>query len=68
MKQKRLSTDFNIPKFLAFTLLATTSLFWLNGCTAAALQIAEEKASPENCEYWKMNRVIAAVKQENGNA
>lgn len=67
MKQKRLSTDFNIQKFLAFTLLAITSLFWLNGCTAAALQIAEEKASPENCEYWKMNRVIAAVKQENGN-
>ena len=67
MKQKKLSTDFNIPKFLAFTFLAFASLFWLNGCTITALELAEEKASPENCEYWKMNRVISAIKQENGN-
>lgn len=43
-----------------------TSLFYLNGCTNKALQIAKDKASPENTEHWKIKSVASAVKHENG--
>ncbi len=66
MKPKRLPKNFNITKFLALIFLAVVSLFFLTGCTAKALQLAKEKASPENIEYRKIKRVVSAVKQKNG--
>lgn len=66
MKQKKLKTDFIIPKSLALIFLIITSLFYLKGCTIKALKLAKEKASPENCEYWKIKTVVSAVKQKNG--
>jgi len=41
-------------------------IFYLQGCTTKALQLAQEKASPENAKYWKIKSVVSAVKQENG--
>jgi len=43
-----------------------TMIFYLNGCTAKALQLAKDKASPENVAYWKIKSVESAFKQENG--
>jgi len=42
------------------------SIFYLNGCTAKALQLAKDKASPENAEHWKIKTVVSAFKQEKG--
>lgn len=67
MKQKRSSIALKILQFFVFTFLATVSLFWLSGCTTNALELAREKASAENSEYWKINYVISAIKQENDN-
>lgn len=66
MKKKRLPIDFDIPKFITLIFLAIASLFYLNGCTTKALQLAKEKASPENCKYLKIKSVVSAIKQKNG--
>jgi hypothetical protein len=42
------------------------SICYLNGCTDKVLQVAKDKASPENTAYWKIQSVVSAVKQENG--
>ena len=71
MKQRRLSIDFYNPKAIIFFFLAIASLFYLSGCASELLSkdwldLAEEKASPElNCEYWKIQRVVSAIKHEN---
>ena len=62
----RLPIASDIIEFFILISLAMASLFYLNGCTASALQIARDKASPENAEYWKIKRVVSAVKHENG--
>ena len=62
----RLPIASSIIEFFILISLAMASLFYLNGCTASALQIARDKASPENAEYWKIKRVVSAVKHENG--
>ncbi|MEJ2729370.1 MAG: hypothetical protein P8185_12825 [Deltaproteobacteria bacterium] len=67
MKPKRSPTYFNILKFLALSLLAGALVIGVSGCTTKVLQIAEEKASPENSQYWKIDRVVSAFKAENGN-
>lgn len=51
MKPKRLPTYFNISKFLALSFLAGALLSGVSGCMTKALQIAQEKASPENSQY-----------------
>lgn len=63
---KRLLTNSNILEFLIFIVLAITSLLYLDGCTGKVLQIAKDKASPENAEFWEIKRVVSAVKHENG--
>jgi hypothetical protein len=42
------------------------SLFYLSGCTDKVLQVAKDKASPENIEFWKIKSVVSAVKHQNG--
>lgn len=64
--KKRLPIDSSILEFFILIFLAMTSLFYLNGCTDKALQIAKDKASPENTEHWKIKSVVSAVKHENG--
>ena len=64
--KKRLPIASSIIEFFILISLAMASLFYLNGCTASALQIARDKASPENAEYWTIKRVVSAVKHENG--
>ena len=64
--KKRLQIDSGILEFLVLILLAMTMIFYLNGCTAEALQLAKDKASPENVDYWKIKSVESAVKQGNG--
>lgn len=64
--KKRLPIDSSILEFFILIFLAMTSLFYLNGCTNKALQIAKDKASPENTEHWKIKSVVSAVKHENG--
>ena len=67
MKSKRFPIYFSILKFLALSFFAGALLFGLSGCTTKALQIAEEKASPENSQYWTIDRVVSAFKEKNGN-
>ena len=67
MKQKKLLITSKILRFFVFAFLATVSLLWLSGCTTTALQLAREKASAENSEYWNINYVVSAAKQQNGN-
>ena len=64
--KKRLPINSSILEFLVLTLLAMASIFYLNGCTAKALQLAKDKASPENAEHWKIKTVVSAFKQEKG--
>jgi hypothetical protein len=65
--KKRLPIDFSIVEYLVLIFLALASLFYFNGCvTDKALKLAKEKASPENIEYWKIRRVVSAVRQEKG--
>jgi hypothetical protein len=68
MKQKKMETGNNIPKSFVLIFLIILWSFYFGGCTTAALQIAEEKASPENCEYRKIESVVSAIaiKQEKG--
>jgi hypothetical protein len=42
-----------------------TSLLYINGCTDKVLQVAKDKASPENVEFWEIESVVSAVKHEN---
>ena len=63
---KKSPADFNRTKTFALILFAAASLLYLNGCTARALQLAREKASPQNVEYRKIKRVVSGVKQKNG--
>ena len=65
--KKRMPIDPSIRQFFILIFLAMVSIFYFNGCTAKALQIAENKASPHNAEHWKIKSVVSAVKQENGN-
>ena len=65
MKQKKLQTDANTKTSLVLFILAITSLLYLYGCTEKALQLAREKASPQNIEYRKIKGIISAVRQEN---
>ena len=51
MKPKRFPTYFIILKFLALSFLVGALVLGINSCTTKTLQIAEEKASPENCQY-----------------
>jgi len=66
MKPKKSLADFNMTKTSALILFAVASLLYLNGCTAKALQLAKEKASPQNVEYRKIKRVVSGGKQKNG--
>ena len=63
--KKRLPMDSSILEFCVLIFLVMASLFYLNGCTNKAMQIAEHKASPENIAHWKIKRVVSAVKHEN---
>jgi len=63
--KKRLPMDSSILEFFVLIFLVMASLFYLNGCTNKAMQIAEHKASPENIAHWKIRRVVSAVKYEN---
>ena len=67
MKQKRLPIDFYISKSFTLIILAIT-FFYLSGCAGkSSFQLAGEKASPElSCEYWNIQRVVSAIKHENG--
>ena len=65
MKQKKLQTDTNTKTSLVLFILAIASLLYLYGCTGKALQLAREKASPQNIEHRKIKRIISAVRQEN---
>lgn len=49
-------------------LLSIVLLFYLSGCaTSGLLEQAENSSSPRlNCDYWKIKRVVSAVKQKNG--
>lgn len=70
MKQKKLPINFYIPKTLiAIFLIIIGTISILFGCaTLEAAKKADEKATPQfNCEYWKIQRVISAVKSKNGN-
>jgi hypothetical protein len=58
--------DSSIREFLILIFLAMVSIFYFNGCTAKALQIAKHQASPQNEEHWKIKSVVSAAKQENG--
>ena len=63
--KKRLPMDSSILEFFVLIFLVMASLFYLNGCTNKAMQIAEHKASPENIAHWKIIRVVSAVKHQN---
>jgi hypothetical protein len=63
--KKRLPIDSSIIEFFILIILAMTSLLYLNGCTDKVLQIAEDKASPENTEFWEIKSIVSAVKHEN---
>ena len=63
--KKRLPMDSSILEFFVLIFLVMASLFYLNGCTNKAMQIAEHKASPENIAHWKIRRVVSAVKHQN---
>lgn len=65
MKRKRLRTDANCQRCLAFIILAIVSLFYLYGCTEKALQLARDKASPLNIEHRKIKGIISAARLEN---
>ena len=65
-EHKKSPADFNRTKTFALILFTAASLLYLNGCTASALQLAREKASPQNVEYRKIKRVVSGVKQKNG--
>lgn len=56
----------SIFEFFILILLALVSLFYFSSCTTKALQLAKEKASPENATYWKIKSVVSAIKKENG--
>lgn len=45
------------------------AMYCIGGCASGKVaEIADRKATPRfNCEYWKIQRVISAVKNENGN-
>jgi len=64
--KKILPINSNILEFFILILLALVLLFYFSGCTAQALQLAKEKASPENAKYWKIKNVVSAIKKENG--
>ena len=63
--KKRLPIDSSIIEFFILIILAMTSLLYLNGCTGKALQVAEDRASSENAEFWEIKSIISAVKHEN---
>ena len=63
--KKRLLINSSIIEFFILIVLAMTSLLYLNGCTEKALQLAKDKASPENVEFWEIKSIVSAVKHEN---
>jgi hypothetical protein len=63
--KKRLPIEYSIIEFFILIILAMTSLLYLNGCTEKALQLAKDKASPENVEFWEIKSIVSAVKHEN---
>ena len=70
MKKNKLQININFPKvcLLIYLFIATFCLGGCAGLTFKAAKIAERKATPRfNCEYWKIQRIISAVKNENGN-
>jgi len=64
--KKILPINSNILEFFILIFLALVLLFYFSGCTAQALQLAKEKASPENAKYWKIKNVVSAIKKDNG--
>jgi hypothetical protein len=67
MKHKILPIYVYSPKTIILSFLAIASLFSLSGCINKYwVELAEEKALPsQNCEYWKIQRVVSAIKHEN---
>jgi hypothetical protein len=62
----QINMNFKNARLIIFVFAAS---FCLGGCaTLEAAKKADEKATPQyNCEYWKIQRVISAVKSKNGN-
>jgi hypothetical protein len=63
--KKRLQIESSIIEFFILIILAMTSLLYLNGCTDKVLQVAKDKASPENVEFREIKSIVSAVKDEN---
>jgi len=68
MRQLTLPKSIACQKTILLFPLSIVLLFYLSGCaTIAAVDWAEQKASPElNCDYRKIKSVVSAVKQQNG--
>jgi hypothetical protein len=64
--KKILPINSNILEFFILIFLSLVLLFYFSGCTTQALQLAKEKASPENAKYWKIKNVVSAIKKDNG--